>query len=159
VQPLSLDRLRQELFTIRDQLFDFAVDGGIDFTDPIYRELRNDINGLILFAHKISVTRLLISGWLIEPEPVVLESIQRWRAAVDKLPSMQRRKLMELRHSSLKALFSYMRRRSAVLWIGMMILSMVDSGADRLRSFVFVAMPKMLEPLEAQARAEYRLAS
>lgn len=39
VRSLLLDSLRQKLFAIRDDLFDFAADGGISFEDRIYREL------------------------------------------------------------------------------------------------------------------------
>jgi hypothetical protein len=52
------ERYRQTLFEVRDELFDFARDGGIDFSDPAYIALRSHINSMIRFSHLISVTRL-----------------------------------------------------------------------------------------------------
>lgn len=52
------ERFRQKLFGLRDELFDFARTGKIDFTDPAYVLLRSNINGMIRFSHLISVTRL-----------------------------------------------------------------------------------------------------
>ncbi|MGA8029012.1 MAG: hypothetical protein WB992_17875 [Bryobacteraceae bacterium] len=52
------ERFRQRLFEVRDELFDFARQGGIAFTDPAYVALRSHINGMIRFSHRISVTRL-----------------------------------------------------------------------------------------------------
>lgn len=51
-------RYRQKLFEVRDQLFDFARSGQIDFTDPAYVALRSYINSMIRFSNAISVTRL-----------------------------------------------------------------------------------------------------
>lgn len=52
------ERYRQKLFEVRDELFDFARQGGIPFTNPAYVALRSHINGMIRFSHRISVTRL-----------------------------------------------------------------------------------------------------
>jgi hypothetical protein len=52
------ERFRQKLFEVRDSLFDFARAGGISFTDPAYVALRANINSMIRFSHRISVTRL-----------------------------------------------------------------------------------------------------
>jgi hypothetical protein len=52
------ERYRQKLFEVRDELFDFAREGGISFSDPAYIALRANINGLIRFSHVMGVTRL-----------------------------------------------------------------------------------------------------
>ena len=52
------ERYRQKLFTVRDELFDFARRGSIAFTDPAYIALRAYINSMIRFSHLIGVTRL-----------------------------------------------------------------------------------------------------
>src|SRR6056297_2477608 len=46
--------LRQDLFAIRDHLWDRAKksDG---FSDPAYREAREALNGVILYAHKLDL--------------------------------------------------------------------------------------------------------
>ena len=45
---------RQNLFALRDQLFDIAADQHIEFSDPVYCRLREYLNGCIRFAHEIT---------------------------------------------------------------------------------------------------------
>lgn len=58
----ALDKCRQDLFTIRNELFDMAIrrEHGIGFDAPVYGQLRQTLNGIIRFAHTISFTRLII---------------------------------------------------------------------------------------------------
>ncbi len=51
-QAYRLDLFRQRLFEIRDELFDQAADGVIDFNSPLYRKTRDIINGYIRFGHR-----------------------------------------------------------------------------------------------------------
>ncbi len=50
-----LDLLRQQMFSLRDQLFDEAVKGQISFEHPAYRMLRTTMNGVVRFAHRINL--------------------------------------------------------------------------------------------------------
>ena len=52
------ERLRQNLFELRDQLFDYARNGAISFTNQAYVMLRGNINSMIRFSHLISATRI-----------------------------------------------------------------------------------------------------
>lgn len=51
---LWIDEFRQNIFEIRDELFDFAADGGISFDHPAYYTLRSMLNGYVRFSHRIS---------------------------------------------------------------------------------------------------------
>lgn len=53
------DRFRQEMFDVRDKLFDYAATGNIAFSDPAYRLLRQNMNGFIRYAHHITFFRLM----------------------------------------------------------------------------------------------------
>ncbi|WP_298014682.1 hypothetical protein [uncultured Aquabacterium sp.] len=55
-----VDNLRQELFAVRDSLFDEAARGNIAFDSRAYLATRTVLNGLIRFGHKLSLTRLLV---------------------------------------------------------------------------------------------------
>jgi hypothetical protein len=57
-----LDKLRQQLFSLRDEMFDYAADGNIGFDDPAYVLLRNQMNGFIRFGHQITLFRLVMSA-------------------------------------------------------------------------------------------------
>lgn len=54
-----LDRYRQELFEVRDRLFDYAAAGNISFDDAAYGMLRSTINGFMRFAHRMSFCHLV----------------------------------------------------------------------------------------------------
>lgn len=55
-----IDIFRQEMFYLRDALFDDAMNGLVPFSHPAYRELRVAMNGYIRFAHTLSVPQLLL---------------------------------------------------------------------------------------------------
>src|SRR6266508_3416330 len=52
----ALDAFRQDLFSIRDAMFDMAAQrkDGMNFNQVAYGCLRHQINGLIRFAHRFS---------------------------------------------------------------------------------------------------------
>ena len=70
-----LDLVRQELFDIRDRLFDEAMNNQIAFDSPAYRYARTVINGMIRFSHRLSLSRLLVSMLLASEEG--LEEVKR----------------------------------------------------------------------------------
>jgi len=53
-----VDRLRQELFGLRDELFDRAASGAIGFDSSAYMATRQMLNGMIRFSHRLSFSRL-----------------------------------------------------------------------------------------------------
>ena len=61
------DVLRQELFEIRDRLFDDARAGRISFDSKAYRAARTVLNGLLRFAHRVSLARFLVALNLLKP--------------------------------------------------------------------------------------------
>lgn len=67
-----VDKLRQELFVIRDELFKFAERGEISFEDHAYGMTRSTLNGMIRFAHKISFSRLFFINILMKKETEII---------------------------------------------------------------------------------------
>lgn len=55
-----IDSFRQSMFSIRDELFDFAANGNIDFDHPAYTQLRELINGYIRFGHRVRILPLFL---------------------------------------------------------------------------------------------------
>jgi len=55
------DIFRQQMFALRDELFDFAAQGGIKFDDPAYILLRHLMNGFIRHAHNLTPFRVFFS--------------------------------------------------------------------------------------------------
>lgn len=58
------DRFRQNMFALRDELFDYAMSGAISFDHPAYTILRTSMNGMIRFAHRVTVTHMLFAYFL-----------------------------------------------------------------------------------------------
>ncbi len=90
-----LDAFRQDLFDLRDSLFQYAAEGNVAFDQPAYRELRNMINGLIRYAHKMSFIFFLLVLVDIRVNGSRYSSCasRRWEAEVAKLPPHSRKRL------------------------------------------------------------------
>jgi hypothetical protein len=52
-QGYRVDLFRQRVFKLRDELFDYAVDGHISFEDDSYKLMRTIMNGGIRYAHRL----------------------------------------------------------------------------------------------------------
>lgn len=84
-----IDLLRFYLFRARDRLFDAAEKGVIPFDDPAYGMTRQMLNGMIRFAHELSLWRPLViwasrKQW--DPEEERTKFWKRYCDAVDSLP-------------------------------------------------------------------------
>ena len=55
-----IDLFRQRLFTLRDELFDTARDGALEFSHPAYKTTRALINGFIRFANRLGLLTLVM---------------------------------------------------------------------------------------------------
>jgi hypothetical protein len=56
-----VDTIRQDLFEVRDELFDVALKHPFLFKHPSYVRLRQSVNICIRFAHKFTSTRLVVT--------------------------------------------------------------------------------------------------
>lgn len=54
-----IDKFRQDMFALRDELFDEARSGRISFDDPAYKHLRDSINGFIKMGHRLSMFQMI----------------------------------------------------------------------------------------------------
>jgi hypothetical protein len=54
-----VEKIRQQAFTLRDELFDEARKGNISFDSRAYMATRSLLNGLIRFSHRISFSRMI----------------------------------------------------------------------------------------------------
>jgi hypothetical protein len=88
-----LDRVRQELFGLRDELFDAAAKGAVSFGSPAYRTLRDLMNGMIRFAHKMTsvhISLLVLYRLVVSPLPRV-RAVDRWKAELESVSESERR--------------------------------------------------------------------
>lgn len=149
-----LDNLRQTLFAIRDKLFDFAADDGIGFDDFCYRTLRNDLNGLIFFADKMSFLRIAMSPFPEEASQKQLE----WLRRVEQLAPLPRKTLLAFRDEALFHAMNYVTRRSILLLLVSSILGFAALWLGTAGSLI-KKLRDFGERLEAQASDEYSAAA
>jgi hypothetical protein len=66
IRKLLLDRLRENLFDLRFQLFRLAMQKEIEFDGDAYRNLETLFNGLLRFGHRISLLTYVLSKIEVE---------------------------------------------------------------------------------------------
>jgi len=64
VKDYALDRLRQNLFRIRGELFDKVITEGGSFEEPTYLHLRGFINQIIRRGHMVTISRSILANVL-----------------------------------------------------------------------------------------------
>lgn len=116
------DKVRDDLFTLRDQLFDYAVDNDL-LEHPGYRKLRDIMNAMIRFAHKISITRLVLSMALDRfiPKSERRHPFDEWMSDVQNLPPHLRDKLVNFHIEAGLIIIKYAIENSILARIGVML--------------------------------------
>ena len=95
----SVDAFRQDMFTLRDEVFDAARDGLIDFNHPAYGILRSTINGFIRFGHRFTIGQFLFMMLLVKRDDLekVADFDQEWEQAIAGLDENTRARLEQFR--------------------------------------------------------------
>ena len=94
--PYRIDTYRQDLFALRDELFQLASDKNIPYNDPVYSDLRNFINGIIRFAHRVTFTRVFF-GFLAQrlwPDSRFGEATENWLVKLDSIENKDTKELL-----------------------------------------------------------------
>jgi hypothetical protein len=87
------DSFREDIFSIRDQMFLYAAQGNISFNHPAYTALRNRMNGLLRHGHEFTLTRMILI--LLTHGDTKNEAVARWEATVEDLPADTQSKIRE----------------------------------------------------------------
>lgn len=112
------DKLRQDVFALRDKLFDYAHTGAIGFEHPAYTVLRTRMNGLIRFAHRATWTHILLAFIFTRKSMAdsVSESNHRWEEALSQVQQTETRLKLREFHDQMQLLIAkHMMRSSLVL--------------------------------------------
>lgn len=125
-----LDSFRQNLFIVRDELFDYAADGNIPFDHPAYLMLRRQMNGLIRHGHHLTVFRSLLTLTIhkVSGLPASASWHDEWQNVLNTIEDDSVRQKMEWFH-----------RKSMVLSIRRLVL-----GSPLLLTMTAVFMVKSL---------------
>lgn len=135
---------RQHLFELRDKLFDIAADKRIEFSDPVYRQLREYLNGCIRFAHKITFGSLVAGVVCLGPQTQKKYDLQEIIESVTD--EKVRQELRDIFRKSAFILLRHMVIRSPLVWtllcfspfivISNKILEMADWIASQLKDLI-----------------------
>ncbi len=82
-----LDYFRQNMFALRDELFDYAAEGHISFNDPAYKLLRQSMNGFIRYAHYLTFFRMFCTfmNWKYTSEMRPFKWSEAWSNALQNV--------------------------------------------------------------------------
>jgi hypothetical protein len=96
-----IDLFRQQMFALRDDLFDFAADRNISFDDRAYVLLRELMNGFIRYAHNLTPFRVLMSflHWKCTSREPVGNWTESWNEALNQVEDRDVRDKLQLFHS------------------------------------------------------------
>jgi len=95
-----LDSFRQEMFALRDELFDYAASGKVGFDEPAYRLLRRSMNGFIRYAHQLTFFRLCITIIEIKlaGKPTETKWTDDWEKALNRVTDEDTRSALKKFH-------------------------------------------------------------
>jgi hypothetical protein len=116
----SVDELRSHLFSLRDEMFLYALDHGF-LSNPAYCELRNEMNGLIRYAHKLTITQVLILTITSKYYSGERFSTPNWTAHLNTIRDEDQSVLLAYDDTQRPIVMMYLVSRSIVLHILMRI--------------------------------------
>ena len=113
----AIELTRNELFSLRDELFELGQKGEIPFDSDAYTILRGLLNGMIRYAHDISGTQL-IATQLIRSKSATHYSDHiksSWNQAQSALPAKSRSEASRIMTRATDAMFGLIVGRSVLL--------------------------------------------
>ena len=123
-----IDLFRQQMFALRDELFDYAADENIGFDSAAYTLLRDLMNGFIRFAHNLTPYRvlMLLLQWKYFGKPSSSTWTQSYESAVNALGERRSTTQLNLFHSrAVKLVMAQLLLSPGVILIGVPLLGIV----------------------------------
>lgn len=132
-QRTSTDRYREQLFTLRDELFDYMWKNNIPFDLPAYRRTRAYINGAIRVAGTITPARMLAVRWAIRRSEGVGTDVGR---VIDEIEKSTHRKQFKNTWEKLNGMTTefILLHRAPFTFIMLVTLTVVAVSFGRIRN-------------------------
>jgi hypothetical protein len=114
-----VDVFRQRMFSVRDELFDYAESGNITFDHPAYQLLRNSMNGFIRYAHRLSFFQVMLTvvRWRLTEQVHPLMWHTKWEDAISPLPEDVRVRMIDFHGRAMDAVARQLVGGSIVLML------------------------------------------
>jgi hypothetical protein len=94
------------MFSVRDELFDYAASGKISFNDPAYSLLRQLMNGFIRYGHQLTFFRTCVTvfQFKVMHESNKMTWTNKWERSLANIKDEEVRKALNTFHSRAAAL-------------------------------------------------------
>ena len=112
------DSYREDIFSVRDEMFVYAAEGNIPLDHPAYTLLRARMNGLLRHGHELTLTRLFILLAVCKDMKIDADHpFSVWERSVEQLRSEVQSRMKEfnlrvnifvLQHLVFRSFFRYL---------------------------------------------------
>jgi hypothetical protein len=121
----AIDCFRQDVFELRDNLFDDAAKGLIDFNHPAYCLLRRTMNGNIRYSHRVSILNSLIIAIMFrnsELKKAGFSFEEKLKLAMDGLDVEVKEKILNYRKKLQVIFLKHLVRESPITFFFLLLL-------------------------------------
>jgi|SRR6185437_10032556 len=118
---VRLDSFRQDMFRVRDELFDYAASGKISFQSPAYCLLRQSMNGFIRHGHRLTLFQIVMNAltWKAVGQVPNYVWTKRWCAALEAIPDADvKQDLIKFHERAIVLVSERIVLGSPILWAG-----------------------------------------
>ncbi|ATS50777.1 hypothetical protein XAP3CFBP6996_005525 [Xanthomonas citri pv. fuscans CFBP 6996] len=141
---------RDELFKLRAELFELAAQREISFESRGYQAARQMLNGLIRYAHDMSLTQMLVVTFMRRGKKDRLQTVSDWDKAIGELSPDKKAKVEAILNKAYARMFHLMVTRSVVL--SGLVASVV--AAERVFGLVLQLWRKTAKAREARSKLD-----
>lgn len=157
----SIDSFRQRMFVLRDELFDEARSGLVEFDHPAYGLLRGAMNGYIRFGHRLRLLEFLIFMITVRKEREDILSSKftfdrQWKKATSELNPATMDRLKDYRFKMNRMVLEHLLIRSPIFFafIGFLSMLVIPYIIQQILRFLEETFKKPLMEMETAALAE-----
>ncbi|WP_243350899.1 hypothetical protein [Stenotrophomonas acidaminiphila] len=119
---------RHNLFNLRDELFALAEEGKLDFKSPGYKAMRMMINGLIKYAHDVSLTQIFITQFITKIRGQQRPSHADWDRAIAKLSDEEKEHVQRIYRMAMVHMIRLLVTKSVLLSMLFILGCLVRAG-------------------------------
>ncbi len=151
----AVDSFRQEIFALRDELFDRAASGAaISFDHPAYGMLRSTMNGFVRWADQLQLLQVMLmliasrrDDWRVRDR----DFDSQWNHALADLQPDDREWLISCRERMHRLLASYLVLRSPVVVATLVIPLITWLFSVAVGNRILALLIRVISPMDAQA--------
>jgi hypothetical protein len=152
-----VDVFRQEMFALRDSLFDKATAGLIEFEAPAYGILRSTMNGFIRFGHRLTLPNvffIVLTQARISRGAGSTSFKRELNSSLETLTASQRALIQKYNEDINFLIVRHLLLSSPLLLISVVVPLIVTVAAGSLVGKVVKALGRPLDRLDSLALAE-----